>query len=223
MTVSMTARPITVVSYTIYHSPNSYLGHVGAERELAGLPIQLVRRPIFVPRSRGVKVADLVGGRESPDRSRYHREDCARWAARHGIPLTFPPPDWFGARAARWAESPFEREELPARAYYAALGSGREAALDRELFAAAWVRNLDVNERDTIADAAGRAGLDPGELWTKLNGEEPARQARAALAGFDADHCPGVPTWVVDGQRFWGKDRVELLAYTLREQLAKGT
>jgi 2-hydroxychromene-2-carboxylate isomerase len=206
-----------VTAYTIYHSVNSYLGMVLAERELAPLGVALERRPIHVPRSRGVYVADLVGGREAPVHSAYHREDCARWAARYGIPLVFQPPEWFPQRAAVWRTAAFEREELPARAYYAALGSGREAALDRALFEAAFVERLDVNQELTVRRCAERAGLDPEALLRDLASEEAGRRAREALASFDRERCPGVPTFVFEGQRFWGKDRVEFLAYAIRE------
>ena len=27
----------------------------------------------------------------------------------------------------------------------------------------------------------------------------------------ERDQCPGVPTWVLKGERFWGKDRVDML------------
>src|SRR5215472_16052849 len=41
---------ITVYSYTIYHSPNAYLGTVLLRRAIAELPnVRLVRRPIYVP------------------------------------------------------------------------------------------------------------------------------------------------------------------------------
>ncbi len=216
----MSAEPIVVVSYTIYHSINAYIGSVLAGRELAPLPVVVERRPLFVPRARGLYVADLVGGHESPRHSKYHREDGRRWAERHGIPLELQPPDWFRRRAEAWQGLPFEREELPARAYYAAGGTGREAALDRELFEAAWVRRLDVNEESTVIGCAARAGLDPAALFDRLRGDDAGRRVREALAAFDRDECPGVPTWIVRGQRFWGKDRVEFLAHTVRELVA---
>jgi 2-hydroxychromene-2-carboxylate isomerase len=211
---------MSVVSYTIYHSVNSYLGMVTAERELAPLGVAVERRPIYVPRERGLYVADLVGGRESPVHSAYHREDCARWAARYGISLVFQPPEWFRLRAAIWQDAQFEREELPARAYYAAVGSGKEAALDRALFEAAFVERLDVNEESTIAHCAARSGLDPQALLRDARGDEPGRRVREALAAFDRDRCPGVPTFVFEGQRFWGKDRVEFLAHAIRNTRA---
>jgi hypothetical protein len=57
---------IAVYSYTIYHSPNAYLGTVLLRRGLAAVPgAVLVRRPIFVPRERGVLIAEMLGGKEN--------------------------------------------------------------------------------------------------------------------------------------------------------------
>jgi len=51
-----------VYSYTIYHSPNAYLGTVLLRRAIAGLSgVELVRRPIYVPRDRGPMIAELLG------------------------------------------------------------------------------------------------------------------------------------------------------------------
>jgi len=210
---------ITIVSYTIYHSPNAYLGVVLAERALSGLPVAIERRPICIPKHRGVKVADLVGGRETLAQTSYHREDCLRWAHRHGIELHLLGPGVFDERAARWRQLPYAREELPARAYYAARGSGKEAAFDRALFRAAWVEGRDVNEDAVVRDAASAAGLDPDTLLRGAHAAETKRTLDAALAAFDRDACPGVPTWVVEGERFWGKDRVDWLVAAVRTRL----
>ena len=205
-----------VVSYTIYHSPNAYLGQILAERALAGSSVVVERRPLCVPKARGVKVADLVGGHEPERRAGYHREDCLRWARRHGIEFVPVPPGVFAERARTWAASPLAREELPARAYYAARGSGKEDALDRALFRAAWVEGLDVNDAAVVGRAAVAAGLDSDRLLAAAMERGPGEMLETALAAFDRDECPGVPVWVVDGQRFWGKDRVEWLAKHVR-------
>ena len=95
---------------------------------------------------------------------------------------------------------------MPARAYYAADAGGRDA-LDTALFAAAWVEGLDVNEPDTIRWAAQRAGMNGDVLLVAAAGEQPGQEARTALREFDAHACPGVPTVVIEGERFFGKDR----------------
>ncbi|HTJ46683.1 MAG TPA: DsbA family protein [Kofleriaceae bacterium] len=208
-----------VARYTIYHSPNAYLGVVLAERALAGLPITIEPRPIFVPKDRGVKIAELVGGAESPAKTSYHREDVIRWADRFSIPIKLLAPGVFEARAAVWARSPLGREELPARAYYAArdLDPARALALDRALFRAAWIESQDVNDPSVISRAAIAAGLDPSSLLAAAHAPAAGLAAAAALASFDDDACPGVPCWVTpDGARFWGKDRLDFLADYVR-------
>jgi 2-hydroxychromene-2-carboxylate isomerase len=213
------AGAVRVVSYTIYHSPNAYLGTVLTERALAGLPVTVERRPICVPKARGVKVADLVGSVEPQRRASYHREDCLRWARRYDIAFVPPAPAAFAERAGRWAASSLAREELPARAYYAARGTGREAALDQALFRAAWVEGLDVNEPAVVRGAAMAAGLDPEALLAAAMEPGPGEMLAQALDAFDRDACPGVPVWVLDGERFWGKDRVDWLVARVRERL----
>jgi len=212
----MPERP-TVTSYTIYHSPNAYLGIVLAERALAALPVRHERRPILIPRSRGVRVADLVGGHESPAKASYHREDCIRWARRHGIALRLLEPGEFERRAEHWVRAPLEREELPARAFYAALDLGRARELDRALFEAAWGDGRDVNEEAVVREAATRVGLDADGLLERALREEAGLRVRTSLAEFDAAQCPGIPCFVFQGQRFWGKDRIADLVEALQE------
>jgi len=150
----------------------------------------------------------MLGGKENRNASSYHREDCQRWANRYGISFRYPPPEVFAERAARWALSPFHREELPARAFYAVEPSKRDA-LDEALFAVAWIEGLDVNEPDTIRWAAAQAGADGDALLGAASAPQPGADARAALDEFDTHACPGVPTVIVDGERFFGKDRVD--------------
>ncbi len=157
---------VLVYSYTIYHSPNAYLGTV-LRRALAGLPgVELVRRPIYVPRDRGLMIAELLGGKENRNAGSYNREDCHRWSERFAIPMSYPDPSVF-----------HEKRDL----------------LEQALFEAAWVEGLDVNEPATIEWAAGRAGLDPESLITALAEPGPAEEVRRALAEFERLECPGVP------------------------------
>ena len=200
---------ITVYSYTIYHSPNAYLGTVLLRRALTNLPgVKIARRPIYIPRDRGVMVAELLGGKANRNIASYLREDCRRWAERFSIPFVYPDPETFHQRAARWAALAYDREELPARAFYS-VDAGKRDPLDHALFEAAWVEGLDVNDLETIRWAALRAGLDPDDLMVKLAEPGPAGEVRNALNEFERLRCPGVPTVVVNGQRYFGKDRVD--------------
>jgi 2-hydroxychromene-2-carboxylate isomerase len=207
---------VQVLSFTIYHSVNAYIGTHLLRSGLADLDgVELVRRPIYVPRGAGVTVAEMLGGRENRNMAGYNREDCARWAERYDLPLIFPRPGVFEERARRWEISAFEREELPARAFYAAPPE-RQQALDEALFRAAWAEGLDVNQHDTIRLAAQWAGLDGEELLAALHAEEVGLAVRRALQEFMAAACPGVPTVVVAGERFFGKDRADWVLERVR-------
>lgn len=108
----------------------------------------------------------------------------------------------------RFHQPVFDREELPARAFYAA-DAEKCDLLDQALFEAAWVEGLDVNEPETIRWAAQRAGLDADHLMTRLAEPAAGEEARAALDEFNRLRYPGVPTVIVNGQRHFGKDRVD--------------
>src|SRR5262249_31073982 len=155
------------------------------------------------------------GGKENRNVGSYLREDCRRWSERFAIPFAYPDPKVFHQRAARWAVLAYDREELPARAFYAADVERRDA-LDQALFEAAWVEALDVNEPETIRWAALRAGLDPDHLMAALAEPGPGAEVRAALEEFDRLRCPGVPTVIVNGRRYFGKDRVDWVAEACR-------
>jgi len=66
-----------------------------------------------------------------------------------------------------------------------------------------------VNEPGTTRWAADRAGVDGDAVLADAEADQPGAEVRAALREFDAAACPGVPTVLVDGERFFGKDRVD--------------
>ena len=107
-------------------------------------PAGTIRRP-------GAKVTTRRSPDDGPRLQLYGRE-------RFSIPFVYPDPEIFHRRAQRWVVSPFHREELPARAFYAADAEKRDL-LDQALFEAAWVEGFDVNDPEAIRWAAQRAGL----------------------------------------------------------------
>ncbi|BAY76280.1 DSBA oxidoreductase [Nostoc linckia NIES-25] len=211
------SQRIKVYSYSIYHSANSYIGIILAQRSLQGLPVDIERRPIYIPKERGIKVADLQGGSESAAVSLYHKEDCLRWAKKYGIEIRFKELDEFRRWVKRWQEMKFSREELPARAYYAARGSGKEHLLDAAFYRASYVDLLDVNDESVIRKVADDVGLNGDRILELAHGEAAKQAAIEALAEYDRFGCPGVPTWVVEGEKFWGKDRVDWLTEKVKE------
>lgn len=210
---------LKIFSYTIYHSANAYLGTQLLRHALKEYPeITLVRCPIFIPKNRGMLVADLLGGQENRNASSYNREDCARWAGKYNIPFEYPPSSRFEKLKLEWKHSALGREELPARAYYAA-DQEKRATFDTALFEAVWVKGLDANNPETIKWAAQQAQLDADDLLQRANSQHAFDQALANLEAFDEIKCPGVPTVVINQQRFFGKDRIDWIINAYRSLL----
>ena len=171
---------VPVYSFTIYHSPTAYLGILLLLRAIAGLPgVELVRRPIYVPRAAGKTAMRLLQSR-----------GLRRWSERFGIPMSCPEPSIFHERARHWAASHLDREELPARAFYAADASKREL-LDQALLAAAWARVAMTTSRD-----GRKAAYDLPEMKEYLQQHPDAKvaldQLQYAVPWFDTNNTVAV-------------------------------
>jgi 2-hydroxychromene-2-carboxylate isomerase len=98
-----------------------------------------------------------------------------------------------------------------------AVDEGRERAFVLEASAGIWARAAEVARDAPLREICERAGL----AWEACRAalEDPALRARvdestAALAALD--HW-GVPVFVLDGELFWGQDRIEDLELALRD------
>jgi 2-hydroxychromene-2-carboxylate isomerase len=118
-----------------------------------------------------------------------------------GTPLTLEP-----------AFYPVDREPA-SRLLVAARGLPRDVQLElsHSILRAIWQEDRNIADRATLEAIARDLGLDGAQLLRRA--DEPASLA-AYQAGTDdaiAAQVFGAPTWVVDGERFWGQDRLDFL------------
>lgn len=80
-----------------------------------------------------------------------------------------------------------------------------------KIFAAVWVENKDIADQDVIAELLQSSGFDAQDIISKaqLDEMDEIRQKNSQDA-IDAD-AVGVPTYVLNGEAFWGQDRIEYL------------
>jgi 2-hydroxychromene-2-carboxylate isomerase len=69
-------------------------------------------------------------------------------------------------------------------------------------------RELDIENRAALAAVIKETGLD-AEAFNRYIDHEGPRELSEAFAAGDRDGVFGVPTFIVDGEPFWGNDRVE--------------
>ena len=180
--------------YFDFSSPYGYL----ASTEIDGLATRHGRGVTWRPFVLGAAFK-LTGQRaltEQPLRGDYARRDFARSARLLGVPFKLPEPFPFFAlaasRACYWLEDPEQSKALAKVIYHAAFGEGRDIT--------------PVPVVAELAAALGIAGLEQGL-------EQPATKAklRDATDQALARGVFGSPFFIVDGEPFWGHDRLEQL------------
>jgi 2-hydroxychromene-2-carboxylate isomerase len=76
---------------------------------------------------------------------------------------------------------------------------------------------LEIDEPEQVAAVIGELGHDPA-AYHEFRAGDGARQLDACIEEAHADHVFGVPLFLLDGEPFWGHDRMPLLEERLVER-----
>lgn len=143
-----------------------------------------------------------VGPAEIAAKRAYTFRDVMRQAARAGLRFEGPPGHPFNP--------------LPALRMCTALAGERERRrFALALFAACWERGEDISDEAALVRIAGECDLDGAALLAATKNPEVKQRLAAATEQAIADGVFGVPTFRLDGELFWGGDRVETLLWRL--------
>jgi len=158
----------------------------------------VLRRPYML----GVafKATGMRGLSGTPIKGDYARNDWRRISRETGIPFALPPGHPIVA--------------LPAsRAFYWIERRNRAAApgFAHDAFAAYYVEHLDMTDPAVVAGVAARRGLDAAEVAEGI--AEPAIKIRVKEISEEgvAKGVFGSPFVLVDGEPFWGWDRLPMV------------
>lgn len=136
----------------------------------------------------------------------YREKDAARWAAFYEIP-------WVEPRGRVEFDS-----ELLARACTAAKRLNRVEAYARALFSVMFAGSAArIDASECIRQAKG-CGLSGRDFERELESSETQTQLEATMSEANVAGVFGVPTFIVNGELFWGNDRLVLLKHYLNAQ-----
>ncbi|WP_162917314.1 2-hydroxychromene-2-carboxylate isomerase [Dongia deserti] len=128
----------------------------------------------------------------------YRAKDAQRWAQHYGVP--YREPDWV---AVDWQALAF--------ACVAAELLGVAEGVARSLFSLCFDKGQSRFDEDLLVELALQAGAPAREFRSLLrSGKVQARHEQNVAAALAAGAF-GVPTFVVDGELFWGQDKLPLL------------
>jgi 2-hydroxychromene-2-carboxylate isomerase len=203
-------RVVTV--YIDYKSPYAYLAKdlvYELERDFAvrvdWLPYVL-DIPSFLGSARvddAGRVIDESRNAHQWRRVRYSYMDCRRQAKRRGLIIRGPQKIWDSTLAAAGLIYAKAQGDTVLRHYH---------DITFERF---WRRELDIEDPAVIAAVLGEAGADTADFAGYAAGEGPREVDRISRAAEETGIF-GVPSFVVDGEQFWGREHLP----DIREMLA---
>ncbi|MEL7197346.1 MAG: DsbA family protein [Pseudomonadota bacterium] len=213
---------LTADLFFSFRSPYSYLA-IGRYRAMAKeYDLDISLRTVWPIAVRDPDI--LFTG--NPAAPRYILMDSFRAAQQLGIPYRWPRPDpvvqdLTTREIAK--EQPLIRRVC--RLGQAASRRGKGLAFAYEVSRIIFSGEVDGwDEGDHLAGAADRAGLNLAELDAEVASEAEALDAEIATNqdALEAAGHWGVPTLVIDGEPFFGQDRVETALWRLKQKgLAK--
>ena len=140
-----------------------------------------------------------------PIKGEYSKHDFARTARFHKVAFRLPEKFPVGTQVA-------------ARAFY--LIADRDAGLARDfarrVFRAYYVEGRDVADPVVVLELAGAAGVDAAALAEPLKGEAIKERVKAEVENAMKAGVFGSPHFIVDGEPFWGVDRIPLMDEWIR-------
>ena len=195
--------PISIDYYMTSISPFSYLGHpmlrAVAHKHGAALKVKPVNLAAIFDNSGAVFPA-----KRPPVRQRYRLIELQRVAGYRGLPINIQP--------KHWPTDP----SLADHTIIALAERGHDPLSYMErVFAAVWANEKDIADRGVLSTHLRAEGFDADAIIGAAREPETAAiRARNTQEAIDAG-AVGVPAYVLNGEVFWGQDRVEYLDQAL--------
>jgi 2-hydroxychromene-2-carboxylate isomerase len=191
------SRPIDY--YFSLVSPWAYIGHAPFMEIVRRHDLDVNYKPVFLGR-----VFAETGGQplaqRHPARQRYRLVELQRWRDKRGLSFNISPKHW-----------PFD-VTLADRVVIAINAAKQNPdGFLRRAFAAIWEEERDLADPLVISELAEQAGLDSTSLLEMAQGSTAEAIYALNLENAVGGDVFGSPAYVLDGEVFWGQDRLDLL------------
>jgi 2-hydroxychromene-2-carboxylate isomerase len=191
--------PRPVDYYFSLVSPWAYLGHTPFMEIAARHDLVVNYKPVFLGRV-FAETGGLPLPQRHPARQRYRLVELQRWRDRRGLNFNIHPKHW-----------PFD-VNLADRFVIAVASSHQDPdPFLRRAFAAVWEEDRNLADPAVLSRIAEEVGLDSTTLMERALGTTTEAIYALNLENAVASDVFGSPAYVLDGEVFWGQDRLDLL------------
>lgn len=199
--------PRTVDYYFTPQSPWTYLGHdrFAAIAKAAGAAVRV--RPVdfgaVFPVSGGLPL-----GKRAPQRQAYRLVEMARFSQHLGLPMNVKPRFF-----------PVAGDDASKLISAVDMQDGVDAAMQVSgaIFAAVWVQERNIADPKVLAAIAVECGL-PGQRVEQSQSQAVQERYEAFTQEAIDAQVFGAPTYAIDGELFWGQDRLHFVERALQDQ-----
>ncbi|MCU0966020.1 MAG: 2-hydroxychromene-2-carboxylate isomerase [Burkholderiaceae bacterium] len=193
---------MTAIDYYLApQSPWTYLGHERFVRiaAAAGAAVRVL------PMDLGGKVFPASGGlplgQRAPQRQAYRLVELARFRDALGLPLNIKP---------RYFPVPGDDAARLIIAVDRADGAAAALRLTGAVLGAVWAQERNIADAATLAELLPECGLPADRLEASRSPQVQAQYDRNTQQAIDAGVF-GSPSYVIDGEIFWGQDRLDFV------------
>jgi 2-hydroxychromene-2-carboxylate isomerase len=183
-----------------FGSPTSYLAYKRLPAVLARTGATAIHTPMLLG---GIfKATGNASPATVPAKGRWMNADLARWAARYAIPFTHNP--YF----------PINTLHLM-RGATGLIGDERFVAYCDAVFDAMWREPRNLGDPAELAPVLRRAGLEAEAFRALIERDDVKQRLKAATEEAVARGAFGAPTFFVDGELYFGQDRMDFVEEAL--------
>jgi 2-hydroxychromene-2-carboxylate isomerase len=182
--------------YFDFSSPYGYLAATQMDGFAARTGRAINWRPILL--GAVFKVSGQTPLMEIPLKGAYSKRDFARSARLLGVPFSLPPVFPFMSVGA-------------CRCFYWLDGRDKALAVRfaRAAYAASWTGGKDISRSEVVGEIAASIGVPGEDVQAALVAPEVKEKLRQEVDAAIAAGVFGSPYLIIDGEPFWGADRLE--------------
>ena len=190
----------TIECFFDFGSPATYLAWTQLPALAARYNAKLVWRPMLL--GAVFKATGNQSPAMNPAKGRYMLIDFQRYAKSYGVPMKFNP--FF----------PINTMTLM-RGAVALLDDPRFDGYLNTVFTAIWVDEQDMGQPDVVARVLAKAGFDAQALLVRCGEDTVKEKLKANTEEAVVRGAFGAPTIYVDGEMFFGQDRLSMIEKAL--------
>ena len=195
----------TVTYFLAPQSPWTYLGHARLALLAKANDALIDIKPFDLGRVFSVS-GGLALAKRAPQRQAYRLLEMTRCAAHLGVPLNAQP---------KFFPVPPEQAAKLIIAARTSLGAGAAMELAGAIMRALWEQERNIADDATLVQVADLAGFDGRMLIKSAETTGVQEQFDKNTDDAIAANVFGAPWYIVDGEGFWGQDRLDFVERAL--------